>query len=105
MPTPAFTNVPINGNAINAGTNVIVPSRAAETVASKTDCLPTKFAISDGGNNVRISPIANIMENMLVAIPFPMPKAILSACFVLALSFANEFRFSETILEVKAYPF
>ena len=71
MPTPAFTNVPTNGKAINAGTNVMVPSMAAETVASKTDCLPTKFAISVGGNNVKISPMAKIIEICLL--PFLSP--------------------------------
>ena len=35
--TPAPTNVPTSGNAINAGTNVIVPSKAPPIVARRTD--------------------------------------------------------------------
>lgn len=40
VPTPASTKVPIKGKAINAGTRVIVPSKAEPTVARKeTACL------------------------------------------------------------------
>lgn len=48
VPTPASTKVPIKGKAINAGTRVIVPSKAEPTVARKRDCLLTKLAISVG---------------------------------------------------------
>ena len=55
--TPAFTNCPTSGNAINAGISVIVPNPADTTVASTSDCFPTNSAMCSGGKIVKINPI------------------------------------------------
>jgi uncharacterized membrane protein len=101
VPTPASTKVPIKGKAINAGTRVIVPSKAEPTVARKRDCLLTKLAISVGGKNVRIRPIAKIIEKMLMAIPFPILSAIFKAFFVLAPSFLKDMKRKTRVINHK----
>lgn len=82
IPTPEFTNVPTNGKAMKAGIKVIVPKAADATVAIMRDCFPINWAIPCGGSIVRSNPIRKIIDRILPSMPFPMPNAILSACFV-----------------------
>lgn len=90
IPTPPSISVPTRGNAIKAGTRVIVPKIAAEIVATSIFCFSTNAAMASGVNIVNSSPMAKIIDKIETIIPLPIPNAFLTASFVLSLSLANE---------------
>ena len=90
MLTPASTNVPIKGKAINAGIKVTVPRSPPPTVAKKTERVLKNEAMSAGGISDKIRPMAKTIESMLTNILRPNLKAIRRAFFVFFLSFARE---------------